>query len=378
MAKSERMTSVTPSRLKYAREYYGLSVEEASRRTSIKPDTLEKFEAGQEFPTYPMLERLSELYNRPLLFFFFQSEPPQDQLLVEFRSSESHSGRPLEMQVRIMMEKADWYRLQLKALHTDTSAVHFSALLQQDQIKTAQHLVQWLRKQLDLPLNKQKTNFRKANELLEYLRDKLYQIGIYVFKDSFKADEVSGLCLYDEEYPVILLNNKMSFTRQVFTVFHEIYHLFTKETDVYYYKKCEEEKACDQFASEFLIPQLDFQAQLENVTEFDNMELISSLADMYKVSRAAIAYRLMKLGKISESFFTHINIDGIRKANSASGAGNFYYTHISYLGAPYLKNVFSGYYTGKISIGDVGRYTGLKVSHISRMLSSNMLGGVLS
>ena len=50
-----------------------------------------------------------------------------------------------------------------------------------------------------------------------------------MFKDSFKADDVSGLCLCDEEYPVILLNNKMSFTRQIFTVFHEIYHLFAKE-----------------------------------------------------------------------------------------------------------------------------------------------------
>lgn len=377
MAKSERMTSVTPSRLKYAREYYGLSIEEASKRANVKPEALAAFETGNEFPTYPMLERLSELYNRPLLFFFFQSEPPQDQLLVEFRSSESQSGRPLEMQVRMMMEKADWYRLQLETLHTDTDTVHFSALLQQNRVETDQHLIQWLREQLDLPLEKQKTQFRKANELLEYLRDKLYQIGIYVFKDSFKADEVSGLCLYDEDYPVILLNNKMSFTRQVFTVFHEIYHLFTKETDVYYAKN-EEEKACDHFASEFLVPKVDFQARLANVTEFESIELISVLADEYTVSRATIAYRLMKLGKISKSFYARIHVDGVRKANAASASGNFYYTRISYLGVPYLKNVFSGYYTGKIGIADVGRYTGLKVSHISRILSSNMLGGVLS
>ena len=169
----------------------------------------------------------------------------------------------------------------------------------------------------------------------------------------------------------------MSFTRQVFTVFHEIYHLFTKETDVYYAKN-EEEKACDHFASEFLVPKVDFQARLANVTEFESIELISVLADEYTVSRATIAYRLMKLGKISKSFYARIHVDGVRKANAASASGNFYYTRISYLGAPYLKNVFSGYYTGKIGIADVGRYTGLKVSHISRILSSNMLGGVLS
>lgn len=377
MARSERMTSVVPSRLKYAREYYGLSIEEAAKRASVKPDALAAFETGNEFPTYPMLERLSELYNRPLLFFFFRSEPPKDQLLVEFRSSETQNGRPLEMQVRMMMEKADWYRLQLKMLHTDSDVVRFFALLQQEQIKNEQHLIQWLRKQLDLSLKKQKSQFRKPNELLEYLRDKLYQIGIYVFKDSFKADDVSGLCLYDEDYPVILLNNKMSFTRQIFTVFHEIYHLFTKETDVYY-TKYEEEKACDQFASEFLVPEVDFQKRIANIAEYENLELIGVLADEYTVSWATIAYRLMKLGKISKTFYAKIHMDGVRKANAASAAGNYYYTRISYLGAPYLKSVFSEYYTGKISISDVGRYTGLKVSHISRMLSSNMLGGVLS
>lgn len=104
-----------------------------------------------------------------------------------------------------------------------------------------------------------------------------------MFKDSFKADDVSGLCLCDEEYPVILLNNKMSFTRQIFTVFHEIYHLFAKETDVYY-TKYEEEKACDQFASEFLVPEVDFEKRIANIAEFENLELIGVLADEYTVS----------------------------------------------------------------------------------------------
>lgn len=377
MAKSGRMTSVAPVRLKYAREYYGLSIEEVSKRVNVKSATLAAFEAGSEYPTYPMLEKLSELYNRPLLFFFFQTEPPEDQLLVEFRSSESRDGRPLEMQIRRMMEKADWYRLQLETLYADANVVRFYELLRQDEVKTDKHRIRWLREKLDLSLEKQKSQFRNANMLLEHLRDKLYQIGIYVFKDSFKADEVSGLCLFAEDYPVILLNNKMTFTRQIFTIFHELYHLLIKETDVHYMKH-EEEKACDRFASEFLVPDDDFQAQLANVTEFEDSELIGRLAADYTVSRTAIAYRLMKLGKISKDYYRSIHIDSTRKAGSGPAAGNFYYTRISYLGTTYLKGIFSGYYAGKIGIADIGRYTGLKVSHISKMLSSNMLGGAFS
>lgn len=376
MAKSEKMSSVSASRLKYAREYYGLSTADVVRQIkSIKSEDLERYEQGLDFPTYTKLESLANLYNRPLLYFFFQSDPPQEKLAVAFRSIEQQNGCLLDMQVRTMMEKADWYRMNLLELFGPTPPIRFIDLLNRNQINSSAKLSVWLRQEIDLPLKKQKADFTRADELLEYLREKLYQIGIYIFKDSFRADNVSGLCLYDENYPVILLNNKTSFTRQVFTVFHEIYHLFSKETDVYYPQN-NEEKACDKFSSEFLIPSADFQNRIAREDDFEDVILIQDLAKEYTVSPSAIAYRLLVLGKISSKFYQSIQHDGIRKMNSATSGGNYYYTKISYLGKPYLNQVFANYYAGKISISTVGKYTGLKTSHISK-LSSNMFGGAL-
>lgn len=378
MAKSEKMISVSPSRLKYAREYYGLSIEYVSKRIkNIKCEDLEKYEKGEDFPSYTKLELLANLYNRPLLYFFFQTELKDKELIVDFRSIEKQSGHPLNMQVRTMIERADLFRLNLYELFsytTDALPVPFVRRLESDNIDTETKLIKWLREKLELPLTKQKRNFSRAEILLEYIRDKLYDIGVYIFKDSFKADDVSGLCLYDEKFPIILLNNKTSFTRQIFTVFHEIYHLFNKELDVYYLKS-EDELACNQFASEFLIPEADLQACLLGRSTFEDIDFIEGLAKEYTVSPSALAYRLMKQGKISKDFYEKIQKDGIRKINSATSGGNFYFTRISYLGRPYLKNVFSEYYAGRINIAEVSKYTGLKASHISK-LSSNMSGGV--
>ena len=155
---------------------------------------------------------------------------------------------------------------------------------------------------------------------------------------------------------------------------HEIYHLFNKEIDVYYLK-AEDERACNQFASEFLIPEKDLQTRLFGRSTFEDVNFIEGLAKEYTVSPSAVAYRLMKNGKISKAFFEEIQKDGIRKINSATSGGNFYFTKISYLGRSYLKSVFSEYYAGKINIAEVSKYTGLKASHISK-LSSNMSGGV--
>lgn len=376
MPRSEKMTSLSPLNLKYAREYYGLSISEVtSRIKSIKEEELRDYEEGRNFPSYAKLELLANLYNRPLIYFFFKTIPEEEKLSVAFRSVEMQSGRKLSLQVRSMIERAELYRLNLSEMDIQTRHLSFSRCLEDDMINTGEQLIKWLRKKLDLPLSKQKNEFKRADLLLEYIRETLYDLGIYVFKDSFKADDVSGLCLYDNKYPIILLNNKTSFTRQIFTVFHEIYHLFCKETNVYYLDY-DNEKACDQFASEFLIPAEDFSTYISGKKSCEDLDFIGELAKVYVVSPAAIAYRLLEDRKISRNFYLKVQEDGIRKINSATTGGNFYFTKISYMGRKYLKSVFSEYYSGKISVAEVGKYTGLKASHISR-LSSNMFGGVL-
>ncbi len=376
MARSEKMTSISSPRLQYAREYYGLTINDVCQRIkSIKHEELKSYESGSDFPSYSKLEALANLYNRPLLFFFFKNAPQEETLSFAFRSIENQNGCILDMQIRTMIEKADLYRQNLSDLFQNKPPVRFTEMLENDNIDTDKKLMSWLREKIELPLYKQKNDFNRADQLLEYIREQLYNIGIYVFKDSFKSDDVSGLCLYDSNFPVILLNNKTSFTRQVFTVFHETYHLFCKEVDVYYPKQSEE-KACDRFASEFLVPSDDFILTLNKVDSFENEMLISDLAKEYTVSPSAIAYRLLSQGKISREFYLTIQEDGIRKVNSATSGGNFYFTKMSYLGRPYLKKVFSEYYAGKINVTTVGRYTGLKTSHISK-LTSNMFGGVL-
>lgn len=288
---------------------------------------------------------------------------------------EEEHGDLFDYHVKLMMEKAYEYQLNLIELFKDENTACFIKQIKDKGITNNKLLISHLRKSLELSVDKQKNEFKRADELLEYIREKLYHMGVYVFKDSFKADNISGLCLYHDHYPVILLNNKTTFTRQVFTLFHEIYHLYKKEVDVCLLNT-NLEKECDKFAGEFLIPTEDFRQTVSKIKDFEQQELINQLASTYKVSPEAVAYKLKQLGKISNDFYRSIRNDGIRKMNSATSGGNFYYTRMSYLGKPYLKQVFTKYYNGKISTHTVGKYTGLKTAYVSR-LSSNMFGGAL-
>ena len=94
-------------------------------------------------------------------------------------------------------------------------------------------------------------------------RSAFYNCGIYVFKDAFKEEKFSGFCLYDNQFPVIYINNSMSFSRQIFTLFHELCHIILKtsgidKTDDDYLNRLsidnkEIETFCNSFDGEFLV-----------------------------------------------------------------------------------------------------------------------------
>src|SRR5690606_34617696 len=96
----------------------------------------------------------------------------------------------------------------------------------------------------------------------------LERLGVFIFKDAFQSDEFSGFCLYDDKFPVIYVNNSKPFTRQIFTLFHELAHLLFRtggiDTNIENYlgyidgddKRIE--IICNSFAGEFLVPSEHF------------------------------------------------------------------------------------------------------------------------
>lgn len=367
----EKMMSIKSNALKNIREYYHVSIKDVSDKTNIKVEALQKYEAGEDFPSYPQLERLAEYYNKPLFFFFSNSISLESNMQSAFRSLENQSGGFLSKPTRELLEKANMYRINLLELFEEDSHIIFSEVIKD--CRKDDDLINTLRKVLSFDLKKQK-EFSYPEDMLEYLRNKLFDNGVYVFKDSFKNDDISGLCIYDDEFPVILLNNKMSFKRQVFTLFHEIYHIYLKEADIDP-TSGNEETECNEFASNFLIPIDDLLQQIELIDDIEDLNELDGLAKRYNVSRDALMYKLVKLKYLGHDFWKRNCIGPFRNSNSSGG--NFYYTKISYLGNSYLNKVFKSYYSGGISKTQVGVYTGLKTMHISK-LASKMMGGAFA
>ena len=107
--------------------------------------------------------------------------------------------------------------------------------------------------------------------------------------------EISGLT----KDKIIYLNSEDSYTRQNFTIAHELAHYFLEhdpnEAQVYYRKsfymthKPPQEAEADQFAAELLMPTAFIQA--------NRQKSIEELASKFQVSKQAMRYRIDTLNE---------------------------------------------------------------------------------
>ncbi len=66
------------------------------------------------------------------------------------------------------------------------------------------------------------------DDALKLWRRAIEAHGVFVFKDSFKQGAISGFCLRHDEFPIILINNSTTKTRQTFSLLHELFLLFNR------------------------------------------------------------------------------------------------------------------------------------------------------
>ena len=375
---AETLSGVNGEIIRWARERYNMSPDEAARAIGVDLSRYMNWEAGTEHPTYAKLKKISDVFHRPSAVFFFPEPPQLPSIKGDLRTLPDEIVNSFSKNVIIQFEKAKVYQLSLEELYGRKESI----IAQRSSFpKDIEQLCSFIRTQLEFPISAQKAR-RSTKVVFEIFREKFYDLGIYVFKDAFRDDRISGICLNDDHFPVIIINNSMSFARQNFTLFHELYHLISDTSgaeiirDDYYIAlndtQTEIEKACDSFANAFLVPMDDFKQQLKKKPL--NEDRIEDLSTLYSVSKEAIMYKLYMMGKMTPSEYNDLKEflygDAIRngaKRKGQSGGGNHYYTQLTYLGQRYEGDVFKQYFSGKIDSVRASEMLQSKVDHLPNL-----------
>ena len=153
----------------------------------------------------------------------------------------------------------------------------------------------------------------KAQELRELLgEDANSPVDIFSLVSQIESltlvfyplgENISGMCVRDNEIQLIAINSEMSYGRQRFTLAHELYHLYFDNSGFSVCSKKlgsknETERCADQFASYFLAPYKSLRAAIKKVTGDSqlSMQHVISLEQYFGMSHLAMFWRLVSEG----------------------------------------------------------------------------------
>ena len=335
---------------------------------------LEKWECGEASPTYPQLERLSDTYKVPVAVFFFPQPPELPPIQQSFRTLPDARFETLPRRVRSLLNKARVMQINLFELNDGRNSSQQFILndLQFLPDIDISSLARRVRRYLGISLEDQ-TGWNDIDDAFEAWRSVFEDHGVAVFKDAFQTDYCSGFCLYDDEFPLIYVNNSAK-SRQIFTLFHELAHLLFRTSGIDtlienpgdeispYHRRIE--VVCNGFAAEFLLPRVRFEADIADLPPTERTASI--LASRYHLSRESIFRRFLDRGDISEEEYLSAAQRWADQGRRGDG-GNYYWTKIAYLGTGYLGLAFSRFRQNRITEPQLADYVDTKVRNLSQL-----------
>lgn len=364
-----KVEGLNPAVLFWARERAGRSIEDVAQALKRDPDDVRAWEEGEDSPTYAQLEQLAyKLYKRPLALFFFPAPPSESDPRRAFRTLPDFEIDELSPTTRFRIREAQSLQVSLRELTSGRNPA--PRLIFRDIVtlpkSSSAKVASEVRSYLGVGIDQQTKVWRSTDDAQKAWRSCLEEVGLFVFKEAFQQEDVSGFCLYDPEFPVIYVNNSVPATRQIFTYFHELGHILlatsgvTKQDDSYIAVLAGEDRQieifCNRFAADVLLPMEELRRRRGDPRD---EQFVSSLAHDFKVSRETVLRRFLDDGQVGHDFY-EMKAEQWREEASKSRkrkpGGDYYRTHAAYLGTRYMRLAFKRYYEGAITLDELAQH----------------------
>ena len=310
---------ITPNVLKWARESARMTEETAAAKVSVTVDRLKEWEAGESQPTIRQAQTLAKAYKRPFALFFLPEIPRDFQPLQDFRKPGSKTLTTSSIFIiREIQQKSAWIGDVYSENQEEKLAFVGRFSIKDNPQTVANDILATLK------INP--GSYKTDNPIKEWI-DAAETNGIFVSRTSFihsrlklDSEELQGFAIADPYAPFVFVNSDDWNAPQLFTLVHELAHIWIAETGISNAVEPEirhkgkfhpVELFCNEVAANALMP-------IEIVSSFDTVSF-QNLKDVYKVARQlgvssfAILVRALKLNIISAPHYQklkkHADID---------------------------------------------------------------------
>ncbi len=375
----QRAKSVNPAVLTWARERAGLSILEVAERLGKSTDAIASWEEGRAYPAYGQLETLAEsIYRRPVALFFLPEPPDEIPAQREFRRLPQTDASALSADTLYALRDAHAFQASLRELTGGKNLASRQIFrdLRPQRESDLPALAEIAREYVGVSLSAQLTWSNEEKAVAEW-RGALEDVGVFVFKRSFQDRTVSGFCLDDPDFPLIIVNNSTSFTRQVFTLFHELAHLLVGVSTISSndYSQLARftstdralEVACNRFAADFLVPDSGFPWQDFQAAKSERF--LAAMAERYSVSREVILRKARDRGLVTPDeylYFTNTWANEPARDGGGETGGNYYATQSVYFSKRFLELTFAQFRAGRITLSEVAEHLRMRAKNVEK------------
>ena len=391
--------NISPATMIWARKDAGYpDIESAAKKLSLVPEKISGWEEGESRPTVAELRKVAKVYHRPSGFFCLKEIPKEFKVQrpVDFRSlprDEPESWTPnLILMIRQARDRQEWAQ---ELLGDEAESQDWVTTIVADKIKDSRPLAEKIRVWLGISDRKQ----RECSDARDFLKDLIRLVeskGVFVSRyrpDMNRHRTVEprifrGIALKDAVAPLVVLNPKDAVSGQVFTLLHELVHLWVdapglsnREPDGHTkFGNRKIEVICNRIAAQVLMPEHWFLAEWKKHSHLPDDDGIRAVSRVFSVSRESVARRLydnreitreryMELrGKYQKEWQDKKEKKKARNSLKSYGGGMPSGKRV-YLenGARFVHLAFESYQDQEISVVELSRAVNMKIMSLGKL-----------
>ena len=335
--------------------------------------------SGAATPTLKQLEDFARKTHTPVGFLFLEEPPVETVPIPDFRTI---GDRPVTAAGAVVSadlldviyaceRRQEWYRdnqllegeapLPFVGVASTTDAVD-------DVAGQMRQVFDWTAQS--------RAACRSSDAALTWLREHAEAAGVLVMISgivgsnthrTLDPQEFRGFALVDRYAAVVFVNGADSKAAQVFTLAHELAHLWLGETalsdlDPQSIRSNAVERWCNQVAAEFLVPMAEFRQRFDQRT--DLRAQLRPLADHFRVSSQVILGRIREAGALTlDEYLAELDVERQRVAAflaDREGGGNYYNTKPVHVSRRFARAVVASTLEGHTPYTEAFRLLDLK------------------
>ncbi|MCY4093962.1 MAG: ImmA/IrrE family metallo-endopeptidase [Gammaproteobacteria bacterium] len=364
---------VNPELVIWARERAGLAPETLAKRFP----KLSEWETGSLRPTFKQVDDFAAKVHVPVGYLFL-SEPPIESLPIsDFRTIAGTSvARPspdLLDVIHACQARQTWYRNYSRLESSDELLFISSVSIDHSTVDVASQITDTL--EFALQVRRECSTWTDAFQRFVTATDAagiLVMISGIVGSNTTRRlnpQEFRGFALSDPRAPLIFINGADTKAAQMFTLAHELAHLWLGNSGLSNCQAAPNSKLrsaevwCNEVAAEFLVPLAALRDELSEGESLSNA--IQRLTRVFKVSSLVVLRRLLDAGWLTRNQFENAWREENSRLRSLvqqnrGGGGDFYRTTVSRVGRRFAKALVASTLEGQTLFRDAYRMLGVR------------------